>query len=93
MQIDGGILHPVQMRKGDRRGCLVGRLPQATARQKRFDLQKLPGMTAKIAEQMVGMTLEDIVELGENALQADFKGVGPSRAKAIYAAALERIGA
>jgi len=57
-----------------------------------FDLQKLPGVTDKIAAAMVGMTLEDIVDAGPEGL-LDIKGVGPARAKAIYNAALEMLSA
>jgi glycosyltransferase involved in cell wall biosynthesis len=53
-----------------------------------FDWQRLPGVTAKIAQKLEGLDLEDVLEMGEEGLQ-QIQYVGPSRAKAIFAAAKE----
>lgn len=53
-----------------------------------FDWQKLPGVTAKIAQRLEGLDLEDVLDMGEEGLQA-IEYVGKSRAKAIYAAAIK----
>ena len=56
-----------------------------------FDPQKVAGVTARIAQQMLERgvdSLEDIVELGAEGLQ-QFEYVGTVRAKAIYNAAQE----
>jgi len=55
-----------------------------------FDLQKLPGVTAKIAEQLGDADLNDLVAMGEEGLQ-QIKYVGASRAKSIYRAAMEAL--
>lgn len=60
-----------------------------------LDLQKLPGVTSKIAKQMEAMgiaELEDILDLGVEGLQ-DIRGVASVRAETIYGAALEAISA
>lgn len=57
-----------------------------------FDLQKLPGVTARIARKLGDMTLEKIVEAGEEGLQ-EIDGIGPTRAASIYRAAMEKLGA
>ena len=62
---------------------------QQTTQQ--FDWQRLPGVTAKIATRLEGLGLQDVVEMGEEGLQ-NFEYVGPARAKAIYAAAVEALG-
>jgi len=54
------------------------------------DWQKVPGVTDKIAEKLEGYTLQDVVDMGVEGLQ-DIPYVGPSRAKAIYAAASEAL--
>jgi hypothetical protein len=53
-----------------------------------FNWQKVPGVTAKIAEQLEQFDLDDVLEMGEDGLQ-DIKYVGASRAKSIYRAAME----
>ena len=55
-----------------------------------FDWQKLPGVTAKIAEKLNGLDLEDVLEMGVEGLQ-EIQYVGPSRANSIYEAAVEAI--
>lgn len=57
---------------------------------KPFDLQKLPGVTSKIARQMGDIDPEEIVEMGEEGLM-EFDGVGNVRARMIYNAALEML--
>jgi len=55
------------------------------------DLQKIPGITYKIAEQMKSagiVSAHDIMELGEDGLQK-FDGLGPVRTKAIFNAVAE----
>ena len=62
--------------------------PQTTQQTtQQFDWQRLPGVTAKIATRLKGLSLQDVVEMGEEGLQ-NFEYVGPARAKAIYAAAV-----
>jgi hypothetical protein len=48
----------------------------------------VPGVTAKIAQQLADYDLEDVLDMGEEGLQ-ELNYVGPSRAKAIYRAAVE----
>ena len=55
-----------------------------------FDWQKLPGVTARIAQRLEGLDPEDVVEMGEEGLQ-DFEYVGPSRAKVIFNAVVEML--
>lgn len=55
-----------------------------------FNWQKVPGVTAKIAERLETYDLEDVVEMGIEGLQ-EIPYVGATRAKAIYNAALELI--
>lgn len=55
-----------------------------------YDLQRLPGVTANIAQQLGDVTLEELVEMGIEGLQ-DIKYVGATRAKSIYAAAVEAL--
>lgn len=55
-----------------------------------FDWQKLPGVTAKIAQKLEGYDLEDIMEMGEEGLQG-IPYIGKSRAKSIYAATIEAL--
>lgn len=55
-----------------------------------YDLQKLPGVTARIAKKLGDMTLEQILEKGEQGLQ-EIDGIGPTRAASIIRAATERV--
>jgi hypothetical protein len=57
-----------------------------------FDLQKLPGVTARIAKRLGDISLEKIMEIGEEGLQ-EFDGIGPTRARSIYMAVAERLDA
>jgi len=62
----------------------------AAASDNGFDWQRLPGVTAKIAEKLKEYDLEDVVEMGEEGLQ-DIPYVGVRRAKSIYRAAMEAL--
>jgi len=56
------------------------------------DLQKLPGVTAKMAQSLAkrGVTdLEDILDMGVGGLE-EIDGIGPQKAKIIYRAAMEK---
>ncbi|RPJ40036.1 MAG: glycosyltransferase [Planctomycetaceae bacterium] len=56
-----------------------------------FDAQKLPGVTPKIAQSMKQRgidSLEDVLDLGEEGLQA-VEGIGAVRARMIYGRAME----
>jgi predicted flap endonuclease-1-like 5' DNA nuclease len=56
------------------------------------DLQKLPGVTAKMAANLSRQgvnDLDDILDLGEEGL-AELNNIGPQRAKIIFNAAMER---
>lgn len=64
----------------------------ATASDNGFDWQRLPGVTLNIAKRLEGYDLEDVIEMGEEGLQ-EIEYVGPTRARVIYAAALEAVSA
>ena len=55
-----------------------------------LDWQKVPGVTARIAQKLEGYDFEDILDMGMEGLQ-DIPYIGKTRAKAIYNAVVEAV--